>query len=160
MQIEYGWMADVATVCSLTMTRTFRSLVLLSLGLYVLWFFFPYLDPYLFDEERLAIWDYSGFDSKFEFPLWHSYLWLAFWAVVTYGLYNFAKWSRDVLIIGYIVSYFLAPIYGTTIQSPLSSVLGDLTTLVDGIVVGMAYFSPVAERFARRKTENAPKGQP
>jgi hypothetical protein len=139
------------------MTKTFRLLVLLSLGLYVLWFYFPYLDPFLFDEERLAVWGYSGFDTKFEFPHWHYYLWLAFWTVVTYGLYNFAKWSRDVLIVGYIVGYFLAPIYGTAIQSPLSSVLGNLSTLLDGIIIGMAYFSPLAERFARTTTGDAPK---
>lgn len=139
------------------MTKTFRLLVLLSLGLYVLWFYFPYLDPYLFDDERLAIWDYTGFDAKFEFPLWHYYLWLAFWAVVTYGLYNFAKWSRDLLIIGYIVGYFLAPVYGTAIQSPVSSVLGNLNTLLDGIIIGMAYFSPVAERFRHRSIGEPPQ---
>ena len=139
------------------MTKLFRSLVLLSLGLYVLWFYFPLLDPYLFDEERLAIWEYSGFDSKFDFPLWHSYLWLAFWAVVTYGLFNFAKWSRDVLIIGYIVAYFLAPIYGTTIQSPVSGILSDLTTLLDGIIIGMAYFSPVAGRFRQSAINDVPE---
>lgn len=141
------------------MTRIFRSLVLLSLGLYVLWFYFPYLDPYLFDEERLVIWDYSGFDAKFEFPIWHFYLWLAFGAVVTYGLYNFAKWSRDLLIIGYIVGYFLAPIYGTAIQSPVSGVLGDLTTLLDGIIIGMAYFSPLAGRFRQRTIDEVPEQQ-
>ena len=141
------------------MTKIFRFLVLLSLGVYVLWYCFPYLDPHLFNQERLVIWSYSGFDAKFEFPQWHSYLWLAFWVVVTYGLYRFAKWSRDALIIGYIVGYFLAPIYGTDIQSPVSSVLGDLTTLLDGIIIGMAYFSPVAERFNKRTIDDVPERQ-
>lgn len=66
------------------MTKTFRLLVLPSLGLFVLLFYFPNLEPYLFDEERLVIWNYSGFDAKFEMPLWHYYLWLGSWAVVTY----------------------------------------------------------------------------
>jgi len=135
----------------LTMTRIFRSLVLLSFGLYVLWFFFPWFEPFIFDEERLAIWDSTGFDAKLDFPTWYSYLWFAFWAVVAYGLFNFFRWSRDALIIGYIVTFFLSPITGTTIQSPISEVVGNLNILLDGIVIGMAYFSPVAKLFNKEQ---------
>ena len=134
------------------MKRIFRLLVLLSLGLYVLWFFFPYIDPLIYDEDRLELWSYSGFDALLEFPAWHFYLWLVFNAVITVGLYRFDAWSRDLLIICYILSYFLSPIYGTAVQSPISGVLGSLVTLLDGVVIGMAYFSPIASRFSGKAT--------
>ena len=134
------------------MTKTFRLLVLAALGLYVLWFFFPYLDPFIFGEERLAVWGSSGFDAKLVFPVWYPYFWLAYWVVVAYGLYSFFRWSRDALIFGYIIGFFLEPVYGTTIQSPISEVLNRLNVLIDGIVIGMAYFSPVAERFKKTAT--------
>jgi len=137
------------------MTKIFRLLVLVSAGLYVLWFYFPYVDALLYDEWRVDIWNQSGFDAKFDFPGWHFYLWLVYWPVVWYGLFNFYRWSRDALIIGYILSYFLAPIYGTSIQSPVSGVVGNLSTLLDGIIIGMAYFSPLADRFAGKAPDDS-----
>lgn len=141
------------------MIRIFRSLVLISFGLYVLWFFFPWLEPSLYDEERLAIWGSSGFDAKLVLPDWYFYLWFAYWGVVAYGLYSFFGWSRDALIIGYIIGFFLTPVSGTTIQSPISEVLEGLNVLLDGVVIGMAYFSPIAERF-RRSTTSLVNRQP
>ena len=134
------------------MEKRFRYLVLFSFVLYVLWFYFPYIDPLFFDEERLGAWELSGLDAKFEFPAWYNYLWMAFWAVVAFGLYQFNAWSRELLIIGYIIGYFLSPIHGTEIQSPLSASVSNLNTLIDGVILGMAYFSPVAERFNTRAT--------
>ena len=131
------------------MTKNFRYLILTSFGLYALWFHFPYVEPLLFDQDQIDVWDSSGFDAKIFFPQWHYYLWFAYWIVVWYGLFHFFRWSRDAMIIGYILSYFTAPIYGTVIQSPISNVLGNLHTLLDGIIIGIAYFSPISARFKR-----------
>ena len=132
------------------MAKLFRYLVVLALGLYVLWFYSPYLDPYIFDHSRLEVWSLSSFDAKFEFPSWYYYLWFALNVIITIGLYRFESWSRDLLILTYIIGWFMAPVHGTAIQSPLSAVVGNLGTLIDGVVIGMAYFSPVSQRFKAR----------
>lgn len=143
----------------MTLTRRFRSFVLASLGLYVLWFYFPFVDPLLFDEQRLLDWSASGYDAKLPFPAWYPYLWLVYFLIVAYGLYNFHRWSRDALIIGYLAGFLLAPVHGTTIQSPASEVVSILITLLDGIVIGMAYFSSVAERFDKKASPGAVRPQ-
>ena len=129
------------------MVKLFRNFVLLSFGLYLLWFYFPHVEPLFFDEERLEIWDSSGFDAILQFPIWYYYLWMALYAVISIGLFQFNPWSRDLLIITYIIGFFLNPIYGTVIESPLSRSVGSLIGLIDGIILGMAYFSPISERF-------------
>ncbi len=142
------------------MTRIFRTLVILNLGLYLLWFHFPYVDPFLFDETSVELWALSGIDAKFDFPTWYGYLWVLYWILVAVGLFQFYRWSRDALIIGYVLGFLLAPIYGTVLESPASTALGDLNTLLDGIVLGMAYFSPLADKFGKVRSSNSGTGSP
>ena len=130
------------------MERIFRGLVLSGLILFVLWWYFPYLEPNLTEDTvRLELWSISGFDSWFEYPAWYSNTWLAVWVLAYLSLFFFLKHGRTFFLVAYLVSLATIPINGTEIQSPWSALLGDLGTLVDGAILAVAYLTAVGSRF-------------
>ena len=136
------------------MEKTFKTLVLSSFILFVIWWHFGYLDPFLTDDpDTLWFWNSVGFDAKFDFPGWYTHLWFAFWVVAYGGLFFLYRPMRSVFVIGYLLSYVTAPFHGSVIESPWSNIVGDLGTLLDGAILGLAYFSSVAKNFGREKAE-------
>ncbi len=134
------------------MDKLFRYLVLSSLFLYVVWFFFPYAEPFIADPDTVYFWGGSGFDARFEFPSWYYYLWLTFWLISYAALFSFVRSARTIFTVGYILSICTLPFHGTVIQSPWSGLLGSLVSMLDGAILALAYFTSIGRKFGRKAT--------
>ena len=130
------------------MEKTFRGMVLASFIAFVVWWYFPYIDPLLTDDpEKLYFWDSAGFDAKYEFPPWFFHLWFVFWTVSYVGLFLFYRPMRSIFLAGYVISMATVPFHGTVIQSPWSSIVGHFGAMLDGGIIAVAYLTSVSTRF-------------
>ena len=140
------------------MERAYKALILTCLTLYLVYWFLPYLEPFLADsEETLAFWDSTGFDRKFLYPTWYPYLWLAFWVVTYAGLYLQYRPRRTIFVVGYIFEFLITPFLGTIILSPWSAIVYDLNTLANGAVLAVVYLTTVAKSFEHAARRDQPQ---
>ena len=136
------------------MEKLFRSLVLASFVLFVVWWYFPYIAPFLTDDpDTLYFWDSAGFDAKFQFPTWYFHLWFVFWTVTYAGLFFLYRPMRSVFVIGYIVSSITVLFHGTVIESPWSGLVGGLGTMLDGAIIAVSFLTSVSGRFGPQPKE-------
>jgi hypothetical protein len=63
------------------------------------------------------------------------------------GLYLFRPWSPRLAVIVTVLSLFVWPLLGVSVASGWSVVLTTLSTTLWGVVLALAYFSPLKERF-------------
>ena len=66
------------------------------------------------------------------------------------GLYLFRPWSRPLAVGMTIVAVVLVPFFGAVAESGIASAAMELSSLLWGAVLAVAYFSPLAETFKRR----------
>ena len=77
---------------------------------------------------------------------------LAITIVAFVGLFLLKRWGR-ALSLG--ITVLFLPLYlltGPTLSSPIEAMLTDASTLVWGVCLALAYYSPVATRIASRAT--------
>lgn len=138
----------------MNLVRTFRVFVILATASYVLWFFFPSLSQYLanslYQEIEGALNQYSGFGAALPIhhPLYYG-TWFGLWLITSAALIFFQNWARYLLLLLYVLDIVLLPFSGFTVQGPVENSLVQLTAVLDGAILAMAYFSPLAERFKR-----------
>jgi hypothetical protein len=65
----------------------------------------------------------------------------------TVGLYRFRPWAPRLTLITTALTLLLTPFLGASTQSGVAVALIDLSSLLWGAVLGVAYFSPLANRF-------------
>ena len=62
------------------------------------------------------------------------------------GLFFFRRWGRTVSFYSTIVSLCLYSLSGPEIYSPLENVLFEVSSLLWGAILALAYYSPIADR--------------
>lgn len=69
-------------------------------------------------------------------------------AVVSYvGLLLFKSWARHVYLAVFVVVFALYPFMGVTVYSGVGQIFYDLSMVLSGVVLALAYYSPVAEYY-------------
>ena len=78
------------------------------------------------------------------------------WAslVATVGLVFFQNWGRYLMLILCAVNLVLAPFKGVAVNLPIDVVAGSLSTLVDGLVLGMAFAPSLSSHFLSRPDDD------
>ena len=133
------------------LSKIFRSLVSLSfLSLFV----FVFLDMNqfiesqydlspMFEEANITVLDGMGIFS--------AILLMVLIFVVYPLLFFYAKWSRElfifIILFVFIVDLLDASLGGYIIVSHMEGILNTYMTLVEGIIVALAYFSPLKDKF-------------
>ena len=109
----------------------------------------PWLPLPLSPELYLAL-DASGAGALAP-SLWWITWWIIqpLWLVAAIGLYTFQRWARWLLVGVYTVSTPIGALGGAIVWLPWEIVLVTLTTLMDGAIIALAFFSPLRERFER-----------
>ena len=69
------------------------------------------------------------------------------------GLLFFAPWSRWLFLAVIVVSLASVPFRGITVAAPLDTLIGSLAGLVDGLVLALAFVSPIAQCWTERNTD-------
>ena len=72
---------------------------------------------------------------------------LLFVIVLSVGLFRFKKWAKNLLLPSYIIGILLTPFYGPNIQTSWSGSISYVSSLVDGMILALVYYSPVREMF-------------
>jgi len=132
--------------------RTFQIFVVVSTLSYIVWFYFPYIserlaNPLYLEIER-GVRQYAGLGALL--PVHHplySGTWFGLWLVASLGLFFFQNWARHLFLTLYVLCIVLVPFSGFSGQGALESFLGELTTVLDGAILAMAYLSPLADGF-------------
>ena len=70
-------------------------------------------------------------------------------SVATVGMYLFKPWGRSLSLWGTVLAAPVVVWLGPTMLSGLASALLDLSSMLWGATLALAYFSPLADRFAR-----------
>lgn len=128
------------------MINTFKNIVLLSYISYVVWFFLPYIyettNPVVLD---VLIWNgYGGFATD---SLIIAYLFLAIYSIATLGLLYFKIWAKPLFLTLTIISIGFCFLNGLSVSTPIDNFLMYITTLADGAILAMLYFSDIKNEF-------------
>jgi len=62
-----------------------------------------------------------------------------------YGLYQFRTWSRPLFVALLVLS--AVPLTGPVVMAPIGAFLNDLSSIMAGALIALAYWSPVKIRF-------------
>jgi hypothetical protein len=127
----------------------FRSIVFTSAALYVVSYLLPY-ESFERNSAAVNLLRLDGYAAILNFTgplptLGVQVLWL----VASVGLLHFDNWARYLYLGLTIWALIAAGLYGIRVTSPLESVLGLAVDLLDGVIVALAFLSPLKERFSR-----------
>lgn len=135
--------------------RTFQALIIASAALYLGYFFLPYM-PVQRSFEMAMVLEMNGHGGN---PLvLHPAIYMSFLAakiISTVGLLLFLTWGRWVLVASVALGMTLIPFGGAAALPPLDNLLNGLIYLSEGVLIGIAFSSPLSECFGGGSS-NAP----
>lgn len=67
--------------------------------------------------------------------------------VSTIGLWKFKNWARSIYIVATVAYLPLYPALGPVVMNPWEAMFGDITLILEGILIAMMFFSPIHEKF-------------
>jgi hypothetical protein len=80
---------------------------------------------------------------------------LVAWLAGIVGLFLMKRWARGLSLYLTLLSLLMYPVLGPNLASGWGSALTELAALLWGAILACAYFSPVAEAFARPQPAKA-----
>ena len=114
------------------------------------------LETYSQDWQDLITWDGDGgvFTNDDDIFATENILYLLFFSSLivlvsasAVGLYFFKKWARTLTVVLSIVGLFVTYFMGISITTPVETISYDISAFLSGIIIAMAYLSPLNERF-------------
>jgi hypothetical protein len=136
------------------MDKLFRSLILISNAIYVLWFFQPYNTEHLYESETLVALSWIGFGSIELVSTVSTYIISPLYIVAAVGLWFYFAAARVLFVVLIATSILLAPFTGLSVQTGIDMLLSQIVIGIDGIVLYMCYFSSVSANFTHNKSSN------
>ena len=70
--------------------------------------------------------------------------------IATVGLWFFWPPARGMYLATTLAGFALTPLFGPTVEDRWSGVCGDIVMFLAGVVLAVIYWTPLAERFARK----------
>ena len=125
--------------------RIFQLAVITSAALYAVWLLLPYAQlGYSAGSQQLLGMSGYGAAPFVQHPAFYLSI-AAAKLLASVGLLFFAPWSRWLLLAVIAVSLCSVPYSGVTVSAPLDGFIGSLAGLADGIVLALAFWSPIAQ---------------
>ena len=137
------------------MDKLFKSLIVISILAYVLWFFQPYNTEYFYDKDTIEALQWAGFGGNYLYIFYFSYIILVLYIISALGMLLYIKRARQLFTLLTIVNILLVPLVGLMVTTSIDNVLLNITGLSDGAVLFMAYFSSISTNFSAHN--NAPQ---
>jgi len=130
----------------MTLLKTYKISVVVSGTLFLAYWFSPWLYGYL-DSETQGILAWGGHKAALNMPEWFWNIFL-FAIVASYiGMFLFRKAFRTIFLVVTIISFPITFIGGMSVITGIEVVLIDLSTLLTGFILALAYYSNLKERF-------------
>ena len=135
----------------MTIESRFRALLVASMALGLLGAFIDLAVPTLIPPELAAAHDdFAGSDLGMSAAVTFgvaSVVLVVGGLVSLYGLWFFRRWGPRLAVGITVLAYLIYPFLGYNLSSGLASTLTDVSTLLWGIVLAMAFLPPLKERF-------------
>lgn len=129
------------------MKKIFRILVIVSISIYLIWFFLPHFWELLHTPEEVNLLNYNGYGESFNsLPLINTMAIL--YVISAVGLFIFNRWARTLFLVLTAFGIAVGPFMGWSVQTGFETSINQLAILCDGAVIFMAYFSSVRDEFS------------
>jgi hypothetical protein len=129
------------------MEKLYRSVISFCYVSYVVFFFIPYFDLNLYNQEMLDALTWTGYGALIEFNELVTYLFFLAYTITFIGMMLFKLWAKRLFLILLTSSILLTIIQGVSVLTPIESVLFYLTNLADGATVILLYFTSISSKF-------------
>ncbi|WP_348675926.1 hypothetical protein [uncultured Abyssibacter sp.] len=127
--------------------RTFQATVAAGFIACLVWWLLPYVgwtvNP--LTAEALQFAGAGAIDGALH-PAWFIAFLIAR-IIATIGMLLFFKWGRLLFAVWLLAGFPLGLVSGVYVSPAIDSTIGYLTSLLDGVVLALAYFSPVSVLF-------------
>ena len=99
----------------------------------------------------------SAVDHESNSWLWHN-VWVSAavfgllaltWVVGIVGLFRLRAWGRSISLYSTLTALAIYPFLGNSLSSPWEDIFYELSGMLWGAILALAYFSPVCARFGR-----------
>jgi hypothetical protein len=129
------------------MISLFKVLVVLSYAIYVVFFWLPEFDFYIYDQDTIDILSWSGFGALLAPNNLIGYLFFVGYSVILIGLLLFKNWARLSFVVITIASVLFTAIQGIQVMPAIEATIQYITTLIDGATIAIMYLTSVGQRF-------------
>ncbi|WP_138438250.1 MULTISPECIES: hypothetical protein [Marinobacter] len=129
------------------MIAIFRLLVVVQALLTAVLWLLPYFDYQWLSIEELLVLEDSGTGAVFtsgNFIAWGIF---TIWMALSLGLYFFVRLAREAFVVFYLVNFGLTLFMGIQVLTPLDQVVLGLLQVGDGMLIAIAYFTSVSQKF-------------
>ena len=124
----------------------YRAALCIAVLSYLVLWYFPYMDKYL-DSGQQEFLSYSGSWAIYLLPDWLSWSLFIAWNVGALGMLLMRRLGRFIFLISVVLLIPLNILAGFTVISPPEALLSHVVTSSEAVVLTLAYFSPLKERF-------------
>ena len=127
--------------------HAFQAFVVISVTTYLIWVGLPWLDSDFISDEAWAARGYSGAGAVLITPKSIFWLNVLLQIPLSIGLYCFSTTARSIWITFTVFYLGFDLLDGVNCGSAVDGFLWNASRLADGAILGLAYFSPLKERF-------------
>ena len=138
------------------MVSIFRRLIVTNIILYTALIILPYIDSAWLSEKELDVLSYAGHGAYYTFPsfiLWGIFV---VWVLSMLGLFYFYEPARQVFLWWLILTSFITIGSGLDTRTALQAFLANVSTLLDGAIITMAYLTSVQNYFKKEGRKEHP----
>jgi len=126
--------------------RLFRGAVVAGYIAFAAYWFLPYTYTFWAPEESSLL-SYSGYGASLQLPNIVGNFIFAVWTILALGLFYFYRIARSGLIAFILINFLLIPFNGVSVETGVGSLLLGVTQVLDGVIMAMAFYSPLADEF-------------
>ncbi len=125
----------------------FRSCVVATTLFYIIYWLLPYTYGSL-DYETGNMLSYGGYNALIELYPNLDYVFFVAWVLIGVGLFFYNNIARAAFLL--LLAFFTAtsPLYGLSVETAGGISLLQLTAMLDGAILIMAFFTPVSVKFS------------
>lgn len=128
------------------LTKVFRIALVVGSVAYAVYWFLPYSYGYL-DSETGYLLSYAGYGAMYSGNEFIDIAIFMAWLISAFGMFFFRKVARSIFLILVVTNIVAVPLYGISVETAGGAMMLDVAHIADGMVLALAYFSPVKDRF-------------
>jgi len=129
------------------MKNIFRALIIFSIFIYAFFVAKQYFDSSFHSKETLDLLSWNGFEALLTMPSWLTWLTVLIWLPVSIGIYYFNRMARTAYLVLAITFTVTLPLFGMHVYTGTDMMLYQLTAILDGIILTMAYLTSISAHF-------------
>lgn len=132
------------------MEKVFRTIVVINLAAFLIWFFQPYGYLTITDKSVMDALAWNGYGGNEILNQYIPWCFLAVSLICAVGLYFYLNFARILFALMVLSALLLSPFMGLNIGTGIDTFFHTLINLLDGIILFMSYFSSISNKFSSK----------